>query len=343
MSRRRDFYAAKLSLARVLGDEGWCYLWTFTTPDVVDPKTLSGRWTRFRNHRTMKALKLKALRVIEQHPGGHGFHMHFVTPQRLDAETIWSVAKGVGLGRIDVQRIPASRAAYVLKYLRKDRHKGCRAWAVLGVKGVTCKSIVIQDTFSRRVFDAMPNVSGYSSFTNYVFGLKYVLDGLCKPPGWDPCLGVFLNAYAKYLPKGVLLFGEYRGRRLDTVEISVQGGLEKMTYQVVRDLVVVRERSGMVRRQLQPGEELSLPPAPVCKVGRPCIVVARWSSMRGFTFDSFGHVEPLPDVPGTPLDGCIELSDYARVQAELATIGWGITAQELAAMAVSSCAIPERS
>ncbi len=319
MSRRRDFYAAKLSLARVLGEDGWCYLWTFTTPDVVDAKTLSSRWTRFRNHRTVKALKLRALRVIEQHPGGHGFHMHFVTPQRLDAGTMWSVAESAGLGRIDVQRIPASRAAYILKYLRKDRQQGCRAWAVLGISGVTCKSVVISDTFTKRVFEAMPNVSGYSAFTSYVIGLRNVLDGLCKPEGWQHCLGVFLNPYAKYLPKGHLMFGEYRGRRLDTVEISVKGGPETETYQVVRDLVVVQGRSGIVRRHLKPDEVLSLPPAPVCRVGAWCVIVARWSSMRGLTFDSFGHVEPLPAIPGTVLDGVAVLTDLERIHAELAT------------------------
>jgi hypothetical protein len=321
MSRRRDFYAAKLSLARLLGDEGWCYLWTFTTPDIVDARTLSSRWTRFRNHRTTKALKLRAVRVIEAHPGGHGFHMHFVTPQRLDAKTMWSVAESAGLGRIDVQRIPASRAAYILKYLRKDRQQGCRAWAVLGIKGVTCKSVVVSDTFSKMVTESMPNVSGYSGFTNYVIGLRNVLDGLCKPKGWEHCPGLFLNPYMDKLPRGQkLMFGEYRGRRVDTVEISVKGGPETEKYEVVRDLVVVQGRSGMVRRHLKPGEELPRPPAPACRIGCWCIIVVRWSSMRGLTFDCFGHVEPLPSVPGTVLEGFAELSEHDRLRAELATI-----------------------
>jgi hypothetical protein len=33
---------------------------------------LISRWKRFREHRTIKALKLRALRVVEKHPGGHG-------------------------------------------------------------------------------------------------------------------------------------------------------------------------------------------------------------------------------------------------------------------------------
>ena len=118
------------------------------------------------------------------------------------------------------------------------------------------------------------------------------------------------------------MFGEYRGRRVDTVEISVKGGLEKETYQVVRDLVVVQGRSGMVRRHLKPGEELPLPPAPICKIGQWCIIVVRWSSMRGLTFDSFGYVEPLPVVPGTPLDGTRELTDEQRVSAEVAACSY---------------------
>ena len=320
MSRRRDFYAAKLSLARLLDDQGWCYLWTFTTPDVVDARTLSSRWTRFRNHRAVKALKLKALRVIEEHPGGHGFHMHFVTPQRLDARIMWGLAEAAGLGRIDVQRIPSSHAEYILKYLRKDRHKGCRAWAVLGLKGVTCKSVVLRDTFSETVVKSMPMVSGYTSFTSYVIALRNVLDRICKPSGWKPCLGVFLNPYADRLPKGKLMFGEYRGRRVDTVEISVKGGPETERYHVVRDLVIVQGRSGMVRRHLKPGEQLPLPPAPVSMIGSPCVIVSRWSSMRGLTFDCFGHVEPLPAVPGTALDRRGDLPEHERVSAELAML-----------------------
>jgi hypothetical protein len=261
--------------------------------------------------------------------------MHFVTPQRLDAKTMWSVAESAGLGRIDVQRIQASRAAYILKYLRKDRQQGCRAWAVLGIKGVTCKSVVVSDTFTKRVVEAMPNVTGYSAFTSYVIGLRNVLDGLCKPVGWEPCRGIFLNAYMRSLPRGKLMFGEYRGRRVDTVEISVKGGPETETYQVVRDLVVVQGRSGMVRRHLKPEEELSLPPAPVCRVGQWCVIVFRWSSMRGLTFDSFGRVEPLPLVPGTILDGSRELTDAERVRAELAASGLAITEQELEAATIS--------
>jgi hypothetical protein len=75
----------------------------------------------------------------------------------------------------------------------------------------------------------------------------------------------------------------------------------------------------MVRRHLKPEEELTLPPAPVCKIGSNCVIVVRWSSMRGLTFDSFGHVEPLPAVPGTVLDGSVELTEEERIQAELAT------------------------
>jgi hypothetical protein len=42
--------------------------------------------------------------------------------------------------------------------------------------------------------------------------------------------------------------------------------------------------------------------------------------MRGLTFDCFGHVEPLPSVPGTVLEGFAELSEHDRLRAELATI-----------------------
>jgi hypothetical protein len=42
--------------------------------------------------------------------------------------------------------------------------------------------------------------------------------------------------------------------------------------------------------------------------------------MRGLTFDCFGHVESLPAVPETVLDGIVELSEEQRMHAELATV-----------------------
>jgi hypothetical protein len=128
--------AAKQTLANLIGDATHVFLWTFTFAWHTDRHAAAKAWNHFMALARARGIELRCLRVFEVHPGGHGIHIHFVTPDWWHVNRIRSVAKRAGFGRIDVQKITADRAGYVLKYIRKQkRHaalKGAHRWRACG-------------------------------------------------------------------------------------------------------------------------------------------------------------------------------------------------------------------
>lgn len=157
----RSKWACIFSL-RVLVKDGWAYLWTLTTPDEVDLKELSRRWRKLIwNGFT------PCVRVFEKHPGGHGYHVHFVTADRIDVNKLRVRAAGAGFGRIHVKRIPGKKAEYVAKYLTKQRSTspGVRLWACVGFKGCSAKDVVIESKEwddLKLIMSNFPAPSGYN-------------------------------------------------------------------------------------------------------------------------------------------------------------------------------------
>ena len=136
----RSKWACIFSL-QTLVTEGWAYLWTLTTPDEVDLKELSQRWRKLIwNGFT------PCVRVFEKHPGGHGYHVHFVTAKRLNVAELRPKAEAVGFGRIHVKRIPSKSALYVAKYLTKQRStaRGVRLWSCVGFTGCKAKNVIME-------------------------------------------------------------------------------------------------------------------------------------------------------------------------------------------------------
>jgi hypothetical protein len=81
---------------------------------------------------------MHGVRVFEMHPGSpphflsHGLHIHMVVDCFLPVDVVRAISTRKGFGRINVKRIPASRALYVAKYLSKPRceaMKGMRLWS----------------------------------------------------------------------------------------------------------------------------------------------------------------------------------------------------------------------
>lgn len=117
------------------------YLWTFTFPDEETrrhPKLAMRRWRSFTTwfHKTKK----QCVRTLEVGEKG-AWHFHAVTPQRWDAQEMWAVASGYGIGRIDARARPLSAAFYVAKYAGKRAGKGSlprgmRQWGCIGFEGV---------------------------------------------------------------------------------------------------------------------------------------------------------------------------------------------------------------
>lgn len=191
MSARSSYYAARWSIDALLGvrsvrphdlfnpvpvPAAWCYLWTFTTPDVVTPGNCLKRWRGV--SRNWKGLR--CFRVLEEHPGGHGWHVHFLTVERLEVRDVRKRAERHGFGRINVKRIPAAKAFYSVKYLLKALHRrtGHRLWACVGFDGFTANDITVEDTFWKEVY-SHPAPSGYSLGARRQLGLKSVMRKLC--------------------------------------------------------------------------------------------------------------------------------------------------------------------
>jgi hypothetical protein len=143
----RSKAAVRLNVARLLGKSGWGYLWTLTTPDQVELPELAKRWNGFR--RWFERVGFRCVRVFEPHPGGHGWHVHFVTGERLGVRGMRVKAEAAGFGRINVKRIAKQWAGYLAKYVGKKfgdgrRPRGARMWACVGFKGSSAKNVVIK-------------------------------------------------------------------------------------------------------------------------------------------------------------------------------------------------------
>lgn len=129
------------------------YLWTLTTPDVVEnPVEIGSRWSAFnramaddldrvgRKRVSGEGRRWGGVRVSEPHPKGHGWHIHFVTASWLSVEQVRRVAKECGFGRVHVAKPCKGGAkavgAYLAKYLGKSleagKGTGARMWSVFG-------------------------------------------------------------------------------------------------------------------------------------------------------------------------------------------------------------------
>lgn len=138
---QKSKWACRFSIQHLVRDS-WAYLWTLTTPDEIDLKELSKRWRKLIYNGFTPCV-----RVFEPHTGGHGYHVHFVTAERIDVTVLRTKAENAGFGRIHVKRIPGVHASYIAKYLSKGRSApGVRMWACVGFEGSKARDIEIIDT-----------------------------------------------------------------------------------------------------------------------------------------------------------------------------------------------------
>lgn len=98
-------------------------------------------WDRLRRAMVREYPDAKMLRVFEMHPGGHGMHVHAVTPDWLRVNVIIRLARRCGFGRIHVvewnKKAGLAAGEYISKYLTKQRRpeylKGKRYYATIGI------------------------------------------------------------------------------------------------------------------------------------------------------------------------------------------------------------------
>lgn len=152
-----------MAIESLLCGHDFARLWTYTVPSVLPPRTTAKLWSLAQRD-LVRGLRYQAVRVFELHPGGHGLHVHAVTPYWYPVDRVREITTRHGFGRINVISIPSSRAGYVCKYLRKQRWRlypelrGMRLWACVGRssdwRGVSCKNVVY-DSPSTRTFRAL--------------------------------------------------------------------------------------------------------------------------------------------------------------------------------------------
>lgn len=143
---------------------GWVYLWTFTLPgDASQVKLLQSTWLAWAKNFNRDLPLWAGFRAFEKSPGGR-WHVHAVTVTRFNVLKIRSHATKYGFGRVNVKRIPSSKAGYVAKYLGKQKSlpeaKGVRLGGPFGFKGVSFSDIVVKDTWRDYVLSHSPQAPG---------------------------------------------------------------------------------------------------------------------------------------------------------------------------------------
>jgi hypothetical protein len=148
--------AAFLFSSQVLGQQQ-LYLWTFTFKDLLGIKDTRKRWNHLLTLLQRRWPNLQGLRVFELHEE-HGLHVHLATNQFIDVNRARELALQAGWGRIHVTRMPSKHAAYLAKYLSKERPECLRRWRLWAGFGKTWEWTKVKDvgrdTLFSRVYAA---------------------------------------------------------------------------------------------------------------------------------------------------------------------------------------------
>lgn len=115
------------------------YFWTFTFYRVHPDWEASQRFTRFLNHLQKVTDKgWGGLRVAELHKE-HGLHFHALVNGRIAIDFVRRVGKCYGIGRVHVCKADVKSAAYLAKYLSKQKRgpktktgRNMRRWGAFG-------------------------------------------------------------------------------------------------------------------------------------------------------------------------------------------------------------------
>ena len=116
---------------------------TATIPEAdPDPRTISERWRVFSFYLRRRFPGLRIIRVLQKHPGGHGWHVHALFDRRIPSSILLHEAKLCGLGRMDFQMVSGERRQnvirYVSRYVTRDlrkRDKSARGVRLLTAAG----------------------------------------------------------------------------------------------------------------------------------------------------------------------------------------------------------------
>jgi len=144
----RSSIAARETLDRLCDRSQRLYLWTLTFEHAADLSQASSAWSALWDRLRKTYGSLWAFRVFEIHPGGHGWHVHFVCDAYLWVNHVRHLSTLAGFGRINVKRIRRERVGYVLKYVTKGLSRargGVPLWNLCGRDRVACRPCRVRD------------------------------------------------------------------------------------------------------------------------------------------------------------------------------------------------------
>lgn len=147
-------FAFEFTVRKMLRQNPKLYFWTFTLREVHSLKEAMQSWNEFLTLLKRK-VQFRGVRVLELHEE-HGCHFHVIVNRRFRIETIMSLGKLYGFGRIDVRRVkdPNQAIGYLCKYLSKPRVrclKRARLWSAFGKIERTRVKDVLVDTAKVRL------------------------------------------------------------------------------------------------------------------------------------------------------------------------------------------------
>jgi len=101
---------------------------TATIPEAdPDPRTISSRWSYFTREMRRRFPGLRIIRVLQKHPGGHGWHVHALFDRYVPSQVMLHQATLAGLGRMDFQMVSKQKRQnviqYVCRYVTRDLRK----------------------------------------------------------------------------------------------------------------------------------------------------------------------------------------------------------------------------
>lgn len=163
-----------------------CYLWTLTFADVVPDSWAGNMHSRLvaymRNSvRDGHIPEFAGVRVVEEHPGGHGLHYHWVLRGKVSLAVVRSNAKRAGFGHVFIARdsnrrfrkVDVGAAGYLAKYLTKnEKLHGVRSWACIGTyEGSKTRDIefasksvdVFRTAYAEAKFNGLPRASCFNA------------------------------------------------------------------------------------------------------------------------------------------------------------------------------------
>jgi len=85
----------------------------------TDPRVISNRWHRFCKYLRLSVPGLRVIRVLQRHPGGHGWHVHALLDRRVSSDLLLHCADLAGLGRMDFQMVTGEQRQNIIRYVSR--------------------------------------------------------------------------------------------------------------------------------------------------------------------------------------------------------------------------------